>query len=125
MPVKAPPLGTPIKTPPANSPAKAPPVGNATSAKNKLRAATDSLAKLADTAKRDTSIKTTIQLLSCQAGKIKRDSIFISADTLDTQMFTYKDLKVFLEKQRLASIRDTSLKVKGRRVGNFFFKTPV
>jgi lipopolysaccharide export system protein LptA len=113
-PVKAPPLGTPIKTPPANSPAKAPPVSNATSAKNKLRAATDSLAKLADTAKRDTSIKKTDSIAkAAKPEKIKRDSIFISADTLDTQMFMNKDLKVFLEKQRLASIRDTSLKVKG------------
>ncbi|MBD1365660.1 hypothetical protein IDJ77_17730 [Mucilaginibacter sp. ZT4R22] len=112
-PVKAPPLGTPIKTPPANSPVKAPPVGNATSAKNKLRAATDSLARLADTAKHDMSGKTDSLAKAKKPEKIKRDSIFISADTLDTQMFINKDLKVFLEKQRLASIRDTSLKVKG------------
>jgi lipopolysaccharide export system protein LptA len=112
-PVKAPPLGTPIKTPPANAPIKAQPAGNPTSAKNKLRAATDSLARLADTAKRDTSGKTDSLAKAKKPEKIKRDSIFISADTLDTQMFTNKDLKVFLEKQRLAGIRDTSLKVKG------------
>jgi lipopolysaccharide export system protein LptA len=44
--------------------------------------------------------------------KIKRDSIYISADTLETQILTFKDLKIMQEKQRLASIRDTTVKSK-------------
>jgi lipopolysaccharide export system protein LptA len=44
--------------------------------------------------------------------KVKRDSIYISADTLETQIVTFKDLKIMQEKQRLASIRDTTTKTK-------------
>jgi lipopolysaccharide export system protein LptA len=44
--------------------------------------------------------------------KVKRDSIYISADTLETQILTYKDLKIMQEKQRLSSIRDTTVKAK-------------
>lgn len=43
---------------------------------------------------------------------VKRDSIYISADTLETQIVTFKDLKIMQEKQRLASIRDTTAKGK-------------
>lgn len=41
---------------------------------------------------------------------IKRDSIYIVADTLETQILTYKDLKILQEKQRLAGIKDTTEK---------------
>jgi lipopolysaccharide export system protein LptA len=44
--------------------------------------------------------------------KVKRDSIYISADTLETQIITFKDLKLMQEQQRLASIRDTTAKGK-------------
>lgn len=44
--------------------------------------------------------------------KVKRDSIYISADTLETQILTFKNLKIMQEKQRLAGIRDTTIKVK-------------
>ncbi len=44
--------------------------------------------------------------------KIKRDSIYMSADTIETQILTYKDLKIYQEKQRLAHIRDTTAKSK-------------
>ncbi|WP_162499865.1 OstA-like protein [Mucilaginibacter terrigena] len=44
--------------------------------------------------------------------KVKRDSIYISADTLETQILTYKDLKIMQEQQRLLSIRDTTTKAK-------------
>ncbi|GGH17086.1 OstA-like protein [Mucilaginibacter phyllosphaerae] len=40
--------------------------------------------------------------------KIKRDSIYISADTLETQIMTYKDYKAMLETLRLSRIRDTT-----------------
>eukprot|EP01037_Dinobryon_pediforme_P009025 gene9025-9105_t len=45
-------------------------------------------------------------------GRTKLDSIYMSADTLETQIMTYKDYKIFLEKERIAHIRDTSTKVK-------------
>ncbi|CAN5466775.1 hypothetical protein BH09BAC6_BH09BAC6_09770 [soil metagenome] len=48
-------------------------------------------------------------------GKIKRDSIYMSGDTIETQVFVYKDYKVYLEKQRLSRIRDTTVKVKGKK----------
>ncbi len=44
--------------------------------------------------------------------KVKRDSIYISADSLETQILTYKDVKIMQEKQRLSTIRDTSAKAK-------------
>ncbi|MCQ6960653.1 OstA-like protein [Mucilaginibacter aquariorum] len=44
--------------------------------------------------------------------KVKRDSIYISADTLETQILTFKDLKIMQEKERLSRIRDTTVKVK-------------
>lgn len=43
-------------------------------------------------------------------GRIKRDSVYMSADTIETQILTYKNLKAYQEKQRLAHIRDTSVK---------------
>jgi lipopolysaccharide export system protein LptA len=44
--------------------------------------------------------------------KIKRDSVYMSADTIETRILTYKDLKIYQEKQRLAHIRDTTSKPK-------------
>lgn len=44
--------------------------------------------------------------------RLKRDSIYISADTIETQILTYKDLKLYKEKQRLAHTRDTTAKPK-------------
>jgi lipopolysaccharide export system protein LptA len=44
--------------------------------------------------------------------KVKRDSIYISADTLETEILTYKDLKIMQEKQRLSGVRDTTVKAK-------------
>ena len=43
-------------------------------------------------------------------GKIKRDSVYMTADTLETQIMTYKNLKLYQEKQRqaYAYVRDTS-----------------
>lgn len=44
--------------------------------------------------------------------KMKVDSIFMSADTLETRMMTYKDQKILEEQMRIAGKRDTSIKVK-------------
>ncbi len=43
-----------------------------------------------------------------QGEKVKRDSIFMTADTLETQIMTFKNLKIYQEKQRLLHFRDTS-----------------
>lgn len=42
--------------------------------------------------------------------KAKTDTMYIGADTLETQVITYKALKELQEKRRLAGIRDTSVK---------------
>ncbi|MBD1394045.1 OstA-like protein [Mucilaginibacter glaciei] len=44
--------------------------------------------------------------------RVKRDSVYISADSLETKIMTYKDYKIMLEKLRLSHIRDTTVKVK-------------
>lgn len=46
------------------------------------------------------------------APKIKRDTIYWGADTLETRIVTYKVLRELQEKMRLAGIKDTSLKDK-------------
>ncbi|MGI4020224.1 MAG: OstA-like protein [Janthinobacterium lividum] len=43
---------------------------------------------------------------------IKRDSIYLTADTLDTYILTFKALKIRREQMRLAGLRDTSIKTK-------------
>jgi lipopolysaccharide export system protein LptA len=40
--------------------------------------------------------------------KVKVDSVYMSADTIETQILTYKDLKKYQEKQRLAHLRDST-----------------
>lgn len=42
--------------------------------------------------------------------KSRTDTMYIGADTLETRMLTYKELKDIQEKRRLAGIRDTSAK---------------
>jgi len=42
---------------------------------------------------------------------IKRDSLFMGADTLETQILTYKDLKILKQQRYDANNRDTSIKV--------------
>jgi len=65
------------------------------------------------TAKSDNKDKTPLKPVTVKdTSKMKTDSIYMSADTIETQIMTYKDLKIYFEKQRLAHIRDTSIKVK-------------
>jgi len=40
--------------------------------------------------------------------KIKRDSIYMTADTLETRIMTFKNLKIYQETQRALHFRDTS-----------------
>ena len=44
--------------------------------------------------------------------RIKRDSVYISGDTLETRILTYKDYKLYQENQRLARVIDTNIKIK-------------
>ncbi len=48
--------------------------------------------------------------------KVKRDTIYWGADTLETRIMTYKSLRELQEKMRQAGIRDTSLKDTGKVV---------
>jgi len=57
--------------------------------------------------------------------KMKIDSIYMSADTIETQIMTYKDLKVYFEKQRLAHIIDTNAQAKKVKVKESKFLTGV
>ncbi|MDT3404196.1 OstA-like protein [Mucilaginibacter terrae] len=50
------------------------------------------------------------------APKIKRDTIYWGADTLETRIVTYKVLRELQEKMRQAGIKDTSLKDKSQTV---------
>lgn len=57
---------------------------------------------------------------TAKAGKVKVDSVFMTADTLETKIFTYKDLKLYQEKQRLAYsyVRDTSAAARKQIIEN-------
>jgi lipopolysaccharide export system protein LptA len=48
--------------------------------------------------------------------KVKQDSVFMSADTLETRMLTYKELKILKEKMRLANVRDTTTRAKKKEL---------
>ena len=73
-------------------------------------------AKPADKATQDKTIVATDSLAAKPAPKIKRDTIYWGADTLETQIVTYKSLRELQEKMRLSGIRDTSLKDKPQPV---------
>jgi lipopolysaccharide export system protein LptA len=110
------PPGTPVKIPPASEVLKGLPAKAAAASELIKKVPLGTPRKdLAEVTKRDTSLKKADTVAEQKKPeKIKRDSIYISADTLETQILTYKDLKILLEKQRLAGIRDTSLKIKAK-----------
>ncbi|SEO55550.1 OstA-like protein [Mucilaginibacter gossypiicola] len=71
-----------------------------------------SLAGVADAIKPGVA-KVTGKLIPVKAavkdtGHIKRDSIYMTADTIETQIMTYKNQKIYQERQR--TLRDTTLK---------------
>ena len=61
-----------------------------------------------DTAKAADTLK--LVGLKKDTAKVKRDSIFFVADTIETQIITYKDLKNLQLLRKLAGLRDTSIK---------------
>ncbi len=58
--------------------------------------------------------------LKKDTARIRHDSVYMTADTLETRMTTYKELKVLQEKIRLASIKDTNL-----RAPSIVYKKPL
>lgn len=54
---------------------------------------------------------------------MRYDSLFFAADTLKTQVITYKDFKILKQKQYDATHIDTSIKVVKRKP-SFMYKTP-
>jgi len=42
--------------------------------------------------------------------KVKKDSVYMSADTIETRILTFKDLQILQEKERLSHIKDTTIK---------------
>ncbi|MEO6148948.1 MAG: OstA-like protein [Mucilaginibacter sp.] len=54
----------------------------------------------------------TVYIINEKGKRVKIDSVYMSADTLETQILTYKNLKILKEKMRLANVRDTVTRVK-------------
>ncbi len=72
---------------------------------------------------KDTTLKKMI--LPKDTSKVKLDSIYMSADTIETRILTYKDLKIYQAQQRLAHTRDTTAKPKPKvKVKESKFLTP-
>jgi lipopolysaccharide export system protein LptA len=86
-----------------------------TVAKIKAPANTKLIAKATTNAK-DKNAVTADSLAVKPPPRIKRDSIYWGADTLETQILTYKKLRELQERMRLSGIRDTSLKEKPKPV---------
>nr|WP_255496197.1 OstA-like protein [Mucilaginibacter sp. FT3.2] len=57
---------------------------------------------------------------TAKAGNVKRDSVYMTADTLETWITTYKEQKIYQEKQRkaYAFVRDTSAAARKATVEN-------
>ena len=87
---------------------KAPPLVKTTIVKNQDKILNSGIASKADTKNKAPDKVTAAK----DTGKTKLDSIYMSADTIETQILTYKNLKIYQEKQRLAHIRDTTAKPK-------------
>jgi lipopolysaccharide export system protein LptA len=64
---------------------------------------TDKMKNPKDTTKANTALK--------KLSRLRRDSIFISGDTIQTMIVTYHELKILQESMRIAGLRDTSIKM--------------
>ncbi|MHB8207094.1 OstA-like protein [Mucilaginibacter sp.] len=49
-------------------------------------------------------------LILKDTSKVKKDSIYMSADTIETRILTFKELNVLQEQERLSHIKDTTIK---------------
>jgi lipopolysaccharide export system protein LptA len=97
------------KAPAKTTPVKELPKGKQDTVANKKANKTKAKSKLTDTPgiKKDSV-------------KIKHDSVYMAADTLETRILTYKDLNTLQEKIRLAHIKDTTV-----RPPSVVYKKPV
>jgi len=59
--------------------------------------------------------------------RMKHDSIYMTADTLETRVVTWKDLKIIQEKERLSHIKDTTAKkdTTSNKPASIVYKVPV
>jgi hypothetical protein len=89
--------------------------GKATVAKKTAPTNTKPVAKVTGNAPANASAEIKADSLAIKPPpRIKRDTIYWGADTLETQIVTYKKLRELQERMRLAGIRDTSLKDKAK-----------
>nr|WP_228085137.1 OstA-like protein [Mucilaginibacter sp. JRF] len=65
-------------------------------------------AKPAGKSKTPVPTSTSTIVINEKGERIKVDSVYMSADTLETQIITYKKLKALQELRRLANVRDTA-----------------
>jgi lipopolysaccharide export system protein LptA len=49
-------------------------------------------------------------VIPADTSKLKKDSVYMSADTIETRILTYKELNVLQEQERLSHIKDTTKK---------------
>lgn len=67
------------------------------------------IAKALNTEVKQLDLRTT-KLLKNDSSKVKRDSIYISGDTIETQIITYQELKYIQESRKLAGMKDSTQK---------------
>jgi len=66
----------------------------------------------------------TVRALAKARPNIRYDSLFLVADTLTTQMVTYKELKILKQKQYEITHRDTSIKIVKKAAPIVYTKAP-
>ncbi|RYY33180.1 MAG: hypothetical protein EOP46_17160, partial [Sphingobacteriaceae bacterium] len=57
----------------------------------------------------------TVYKINEKGERVKVDSVYMSADTLETQIMTYKNLRLLQEKRRTANDKDTTTRVKPKQ----------
>jgi len=113
---KAPPAGKTVVAPDKSKPVvkpdnKAGAPANTMPLKEIPKGKSDSISdKNVKVKKSDLKVKLPDSLLKKDTARIKHDSIYMTADTLETRMLTYKDFKDMQEKIRLSHIVDTTKK---------------
>jgi len=76
---------------------------------NKIKSAVKgAVGSLADTGKLISKMRPAAKK---DTGKIKRDSIYMSADTIETRIVTFKELSTIQEQERLSHIKDSTKKI--------------
>ncbi|OCX52366.1 hypothetical protein BEL04_12920 [Mucilaginibacter sp. PPCGB 2223] len=89
--------------------AKSKPLVKLQSAKNNKNLKKGLAAKAANTELKQPDLRTP-GLLKTDSSKVKRDSIYLSGDTIETQIITYQELKYLQESRKLAGMKDSTTK---------------